>query len=104
MVNKHLTQRGKMNHQNAMLFLSIVDDSSSSSSEESDDNDARDNELIMHVCNILTERRDIPRIGTYLDVVMNYDDQEFRRNFRLTRGYVLIKKPYCSRNKQMKTK
>ena len=74
-----------MNDQNAVLFLSIFYDSSSSSSEESDDNDDRDNEL-MHVCNKLTERRDIPRIGTYLDVVMNYDDQEFRRNFRLMRG------------------
>ena len=69
----------KMNDQNAVLFLSIFDDSSSSSSEESDDNDDGDNELIMHVCNIFTERRDIPRIGTYLDV-MNYDEQEFRRN------------------------
>jgi hypothetical protein len=63
-----------MNDQNAVLF------------EESDDNDDGDNELIMHVCNILTERRDIPRIGSYLDVIMKYDDQEFRRNFRLTRG------------------
>ena len=44
-----------MNNQNDVLFLSIFDDSSSSSSEESDDNDARDNELIMHVCNILTK-------------------------------------------------
>jgi hypothetical protein len=43
-----------MNDQNAVLFLSIFDDSSSSSSEESDDNDDGDNELIMHVCNILT--------------------------------------------------
>jgi hypothetical protein len=75
-----------MNDQNAVLFLSIFDDSSSSFSEESDENDDGDNELIMHVCNILTERRDIPRIGTYLDVIMNYDNQEFRRNFRLTRG------------------
>ena len=74
-----------MNDQTAVLFLSIFDNSSSSSSEESYDNDDRDNELIMHVCNIITERRDIPRIGKYLDVVMNYDDQEFRRNFRLTR-------------------
>ena len=63
-----------MNDQNAVLL------------EESDDNDDGDNELIMHVCNILTERRDIPRIGSYLDVIMKYDDQEFRRNFRLTRG------------------
>ena len=43
-----------MNDQNAVLFLSIFEDSSSSSSEESDDNDDGDNELIMHVCNILT--------------------------------------------------
>ena len=57
-----------MNDENAVLFLPIFDDSSSSSSEELDDNDDRD-ELIMHVCNILMERRDIPRIGTYLDVV-----------------------------------
>ena len=57
-----------MNDQNAVLFLPIFDDSLSSSSEELDDNDDRD-ELIMHVCNILMERRDIPRIGTYLDVV-----------------------------------
>jgi hypothetical protein len=63
-----------MNDQNAVLL------------EESDDNDDGDNELIMHVCNILTERRDIPRIGSYLDVIRKYDDQEFRRNFRLTRG------------------
>jgi hypothetical protein len=60
-VNKHLTQRGKMNDQIAVLFLSICDDSSSSSSEESDDNDDGDNELIMDVCNIITERRDILR-------------------------------------------
>ena len=74
-----------MNDQTAVLFLSIFGDSSSSSSEESNDNDDGDNELIMHACNIITERGDIPRIGKYLDVVMNYDDQEFRRNFRLTR-------------------
>ena len=63
-----------MNNQNDVLFLSIFDDSSSSSSEESDDNDDGDNELIMDVCNIITERRDILRIGKYLDVVMNSEE------------------------------
>ena len=50
-----------MNDQNAVLFWSIFDDSSCSSSEESHDNDDGDNELIMHVCNILTERRGYPK-------------------------------------------
>jgi hypothetical protein len=27
----------------------------------------------------------IPKIGSFVDIVLSYDNQEFRRNFRLSR-------------------
>ncbi|CAG2213029.1 unnamed protein product [Mytilus edulis] len=43
------------------------------------------NFFCMFVSPLLTEGN--PRIRTYFDIVMHYDDQEFRRNFRLTRAH-----------------
>jgi hypothetical protein len=37
----------------------------------------------------MIERRAIPKIGSFVDIVLSYDNQEFRRNFRLSRGKYL---------------
>jgi hypothetical protein len=38
----------------------------------------------------MIERRAIPKIGSFVDIVVSYDYQEFRRNFRLSRGKYTI--------------
>ncbi|CAG2189072.1 unnamed protein product [Mytilus edulis] len=34
----------------------------------------------------MIERRALPKIESFVDIVLSYDNQEFRRNFRLSRG------------------
>jgi hypothetical protein len=34
----------------------------------------------------MIERRAIPKIGSFIDIVLSYGNQEFRTNFRLSRG------------------
>jgi hypothetical protein len=34
----------------------------------------------------MLKRRAIPKIGSFIDIVLSYDNQEFRTNFRLSRG------------------
>jgi hypothetical protein len=34
----------------------------------------------------MIERRAILNIGSFIDIVLSYDNQEFRKNFRLSRG------------------
>jgi hypothetical protein len=51
------------------------------SSEDSDDE-----ALLLKTAVAMIERRAIPKIGSFVDIVLSYDNQEFRRNFRLSRG------------------
>ena len=55
------------------------------SSEDSDD-DA----LSLKTAVVMIERKAIPKIGSFVDIVVSYDYQEFRRNFRLSRGKYTI--------------
>jgi hypothetical protein len=50
------------------------------SSEDSDDE-----ALLLKTVVAMMERRAIPKIGSFVDIVLSYDNQEFRRNFRLSR-------------------
>jgi hypothetical protein len=38
----------------------------------------------------MIERMAIPKIGSFVDIVLSYDNQEFRRHFRLSRGKYII--------------
>jgi hypothetical protein len=42
----------------------------------------------------MLKRRAIPKIGSFIDIVLSYDNQEFRTNFRLSRG-IFIKQRIC---------
>jgi hypothetical protein len=55
------------------------------SSEDSDDE-----ALLLKTAVAMIERRAIPKIGSFVDIVLSYDNQEFRRNFRLSRGKFTI--------------
>ena len=55
------------------------------SSENSDDE-----ALLLKTAVVMIERRAIPKIGSFVDIVLSYDYQEFRRNFRLSRGKYTI--------------
>ncbi|CAG2186264.1 unnamed protein product [Mytilus edulis] len=57
---------------------------SSSSAETSGDSD--DESLLLKTATSMIERRTIPKNGSFVDIVLSYDYQEFRRNFRLSTG------------------
>ena len=62
--------------------------SSSSSDESSEDSD--DEALLLKTAVAMIERRAIiPKIGSFVDIVLSYDNQEFRRNFRLSIKYTI---------------
>jgi hypothetical protein len=42
--------------------------------------------LLLKTAVAMIERRAIPKIGSFIDIVLSYDNQEFRTNFRLSRG------------------
>jgi hypothetical protein len=62
--------------------------SSSSFNEYSED--SVDEALLLKTAVAMIERRAIPKIGSFIDIVLSYDNQEFRTNFRLSRGILNI--------------
>ncbi|VDH94909.1 Hypothetical predicted protein [Mytilus galloprovincialis] len=72
----------------ALLSLLCVDnfiDSSSSSSDETSRDSADEAIILLKTATEIIERA-IPKIGSFVHIVLSYDIQEFRRNFRLSRG------------------
>ena len=53
------------------------------SSSESDSSDSEDDNLLLHASAALIDRRLIPNIGSFYDIITNYDDQEFCRHFSI---------------------
>ena len=51
------------------------ENSSSSSNESSEDSD--DEALLLKTAATMIERRAIPKIGSFVDIVLSYDNQEF---------------------------
>ena len=42
--------------------------------------------FLLKTAKAMIERRALPKIEFFVDIVLSYDNQEFRRNFRLSRG------------------
>jgi hypothetical protein len=51
--------------------------SSSSSDKSSEDSD--DEALLLKTAVVMIERRTIPKTGSFVDIVLSYDNQEFSR-------------------------
>ena len=80
-----------MNNPAALVVYVLFEETSSSESDSSDSENEDDN-LLLHDSAALIDRRPIPKLGSFYDIITNYDDQEFRRHFRLTRGELIFKK------------
>jgi hypothetical protein len=63
-----------------MIILTVctqyIGESSSSSSDESSE-DSDDEALLLKTAATMIERRAIPKIGSFVDIVLSYDNQEF---------------------------
>jgi hypothetical protein len=76
-----------------MVILTVCtqyfgESSSSLSDEYSEDSDAE--ALLLKTAVAMIERWAIPTISSFVDIVLSYDNQEFRRNFKLLRGKYTI--------------
>ena len=61
-----------------LVVYTLLEETSSS---ESDSSDNENDNLLLHASAALIDRRPIPNIGSFYDIITNYDDQEFRRHF-----------------------
>ena len=62
----------------AVLVVYALFEETSSSENDSSDSKNEDDNLLLHASAALIDRRPIPNIGSFYDVITNYDDQEFR--------------------------
>jgi hypothetical protein len=61
-----------------LVVYTLLEETSSS---ESDSSHSENDNLLLHASAALIDRRPIPNIGSFYDIITNYDDQEFRRHF-----------------------
>ena len=60
-----------MDNTAALVVNTLLEETSSS---ESDSSDSEDDNLPLHASAALIDRRPIPNIGSFYDIITNYDD------------------------------
>ena len=71
----------KLHHLRVILLIVKMFEETSSSESDSSDSEDEDDNLLLHASAALIDRRPIPNIGSFCDIINNYDDQEFLRHF-----------------------